>query len=65
MSPDSGGSGTADAPVVDMTPCTTTFHFTPSSPAGNVSVTGDWNAFADPNLPMVGPDANGALARRR
>jgi glycosidase len=56
--------GPADDDVtVSTAPCSTTFRFTP--PAGTVAhavqVSGEWNAFADPGTPMVGPDADGVF----
>jgi glycosidase len=65
---DSGSDTSVPAPdagppdvSVSSAPCSTTFHYTP--PAGqtytSVQVTGEWNNFATPGVPMVGPDANG------
>jgi neopullulanase len=49
---------------VSNAPCTTTFRYVP--PAGQtymtVQVTGEWNNFASPGVPMIGPDSSGAYA---
>jgi glycosidase len=59
--PDMQPTPEAGADVV-RGPCMTVFHYTP--PAGTsphtVAVTGEWNSFAQPGVPMAGPDANGA-----
>lgn len=58
--PDSG-----DGPIeVDGGPCMTTFRFVPAPgrAVASVSVTGEWNAFANPGVPMQGPDAGGAYS---
>ena len=54
MSPDSGPSG----------PCVTTFSFVPppGTSVQTLSVTGEWNQWAQPGVPMVGPDLNGAYS---
>ncbi len=65
VGPDGGDD--AEAGYVDVGvstgPCYTTFRFVP--PAGTlahtVSVSGEWNSFADPGVPMTGPDATGAF----
>jgi len=48
---------------VSTAPCFTTFRFVP--PSGTtpkaVSVSGEWNGFADPGTAMMGPDATGAF----
>ena len=75
--PEGGGDAmiadaTVDAPIpppldasppVDAGPCTTGFRYAPppGTLAHQVSVTGEWNAFAQPGVPMVGPDASGAF----
>ena len=64
---ESGVDNSVDASAVDASvstsPCVTTFRFVP--PAGTtahaVSVTGEWNAFANPGVAMTGPDASGAF----
>jgi glycosidase len=47
---------------VSTAPCFTTFRYLP--PAGSsptaVSVSGEWNAFANPGTAMMGPDSTGA-----
>ncbi len=49
-----------------VTQCFTTFSFVP--PAGttvtSLSVTGEWNNWANPGEPMVGPDGSGAYAAK-
>lgn len=50
--------------TVSTAACTTSFQYVP--PPGTVPTTvqisGEWNAFANPGTPMVGPDANGAFS---
>ncbi|HEX4454539.1 MAG TPA: alpha-amylase family glycosyl hydrolase [Kofleriaceae bacterium] len=51
---DGGGSG------ITPTACTTTFRYAPpGSPPSQVSVSGDWNNWTDPGVPMM-VDATGA-----
>ncbi len=53
-------AGTGDAETVNLTPCMTTFRYVPPAGTQSVQVTGDWNSFANPGVPML-PDANGAF----
>jgi glycosidase len=48
---------------VSMAPCKTTFRFVPAAGAlpKSVSVSGEWNNFANPGVTMAGPDATGAF----
>jgi len=59
---DAGPADAADDVSVSNAPCLTTFRYAP--PAGTlvhtVQVSGEWNSFADPGVPMTGPDASGA-----
>ncbi len=63
----SGGAMDASMPVdasVSTGPCFTTFRFVPPSGTSPkaVSVSGEWNAFANPGVTMTGPDASGAFS---
>lgn len=60
--PDAG-----DGPIeVDGGPCATTFRWTPAPgrSVGSVSLSGEWNGFAKPGVPMQGPDAQGAYTAK-
>jgi glycosidase len=67
-SPSHDGEAGIDAAPIDASvsngPCFTTFRFVP--PAGStphaVSVSGEWNSFANPGTVMTGPDASGAYS---
>jgi glycosidase len=71
--PDAGSTDAGQVPdadegpiEIDGGPCKTTFRFVP--PAGtsvsSVQVTGEWNQFKNPGIPMVGPDEHGAYTAK-
>ncbi|HSQ66682.1 MAG TPA: alpha-amylase family glycosyl hydrolase, partial [Polyangiaceae bacterium] len=73
--PDGGDAGALDSPAdvpepplvnADAGACTTTFTFTPpsGSTASSVSVTGEWDSFAQPGTTMTGPDEHGAFTAK-